>query len=155
MVTGGAGGIGSEICRRFAEEGAKVAVFDINKEAADKVAAAIRSNSAGAGTFAVDLTSQDSVTEAVASTERELGPIDVLVNNDAGWDQAGNFLDTDPARLMVFKLIMAAAKTWHRLKGENQLPKVVAGVTVPQRRRGDRRAKKKRRLKRPVTQFPA
>jgi putative transposase len=29
---------------------------------------------------------------------------------------------------MVFKLIMAAAKTWRRLKGENQLPKVVAGV---------------------------
>lgn len=33
------------------------------------------------------------------------------------------------ARLMVFKLVMAAAKTWRRLKGENQLPKVVAGVT--------------------------
>jgi putative transposase len=32
------------------------------------------------------------------------------------------------ARLMVFKLVMAAAKTWRRLKGENQLPKVVAGV---------------------------
>ena len=32
------------------------------------------------------------------------------------------------ARLMVFKLVMAAARTWHKLKGENQLPKVVAGV---------------------------
>ncbi|MFG5119566.1 IS256 family transposase [Methylorubrum sp. POS3] len=32
------------------------------------------------------------------------------------------------AKLMVFKLVMAAAKTWRRLKGENQLPKVVAGV---------------------------
>jgi putative transposase len=30
---------------------------------------------------------------------------------------------------MVFKLIMTAAKTWRRLKGENQLPKVIAGVT--------------------------
>ena len=30
---------------------------------------------------------------------------------------------------MVFKLVMAAAKTWRRLKGENQLPKVVQGVT--------------------------
>lgn len=30
---------------------------------------------------------------------------------------------------MVFKLVMAASKTWRRLKGENQLPKVVAGVT--------------------------
>jgi transposase-like protein len=32
------------------------------------------------------------------------------------------------AKLMVFKLVSAAAKTWHRLKGENQLPKVVRGV---------------------------
>jgi putative transposase len=38
-------------------------------------------------------------------------------------------LSQDTARLMVFKLVMAAAKTWRRLKGENQLPKVVAGVT--------------------------
>jgi hypothetical protein len=30
---------------------------------------------------------------------------------------------------MVFKLVMAAAKTWRRLKGEHQLPKVIAGVT--------------------------
>jgi putative transposase len=38
-------------------------------------------------------------------------------------------LSQDTARLMVFKLGMAAAKTWRRLKGENQLPKVIQGVT--------------------------
>ena len=38
-------------------------------------------------------------------------------------------LSKDTARLMVFKLVMAAARTWRRLKGENQLPKVVQGVT--------------------------
>jgi transposase-like protein len=38
-------------------------------------------------------------------------------------------LSQNTARLMVFKLVMAAAKTWRRLKGENQLPKVVQGVT--------------------------
>ena len=38
-------------------------------------------------------------------------------------------LSQDTARLMVFKLVMAASKTWRRLKGENQLPKVVQGVT--------------------------
>ncbi len=38
-------------------------------------------------------------------------------------------LSQDTARLMVFKLVTAAAKTWRRLKGENQLPKVVQGVT--------------------------
>ena len=38
-------------------------------------------------------------------------------------------LSQDTARPMVFKLVMAAAKTWRRLNGENQLPKVVRGVT--------------------------
>jgi putative transposase len=38
-------------------------------------------------------------------------------------------LSQDTARLMVFKLVMAAAKTWRKLKGENQLPKVIQGVT--------------------------
>ena len=38
-------------------------------------------------------------------------------------------LSPTTARLMVFKLVMAASKTWRRLKGENQLPKVIAGVT--------------------------
>jgi putative transposase len=38
-------------------------------------------------------------------------------------------LSQDTARRMVFKLVMAAARTWRRLKGENQLPKVIQGVT--------------------------
>ncbi len=38
-------------------------------------------------------------------------------------------LSQDAAWLMVFKLVMAASKTWRRLKGENLLPKVVRGVT--------------------------
>ena len=38
-------------------------------------------------------------------------------------------LSATTAKTMVFKLVMAAAKTWRRLKGENLLPKVVAGVT--------------------------
>ena len=45
-----------------------------------------------------------------------------------GGATGGGALSQDTARLMVFKLAMAAAKTWHRLKGENQLPKVIQGV---------------------------
>jgi len=37
-------------------------------------------------------------------------------------------LSQDTARLMVFKLVMAAAKTSRRLQGQNQLPKVIQGV---------------------------
>ena len=38
-------------------------------------------------------------------------------------------LSQDTARLMVFKLVMAAAKSWRRLQGQNQLPKIISGVT--------------------------
>ncbi|HYH17964.1 MAG TPA: 2-hydroxycyclohexanecarboxyl-CoA dehydrogenase [Azospirillum sp.] len=96
VVTGGAGGIGTAICRRFGEEGAKVAVFDINKDAAEEVAAGIRGEGGDAHAFAVDLTNQEAVITAVAAAEEALGPIGILVNN-AGWDRAGNFLDTDKA----------------------------------------------------------
>ena len=37
-------------------------------------------------------------------------------------------LSQDTARLMVFKLVMAASTTWRRLQGQNQLPKVVNGI---------------------------
>jgi 2-hydroxycyclohexanecarboxyl-CoA dehydrogenase len=96
IVTGGGGGIGSAICRRFAEDGALVAVFDINKDAAEAVAAGIRDTGGKASAFAVDLTSQESVNAAVADAEQQLGPIGVLVNN-AGWDHAAPFLKTDKA----------------------------------------------------------
>jgi putative transposase len=43
--------------------------------------------------------------------------------------RAKGALSQDTARLMVFKLVTAAARTWRRLKGENQLPKVIQGVT--------------------------
>jgi putative transposase len=39
-------------------------------------------------------------------------------------------LSQDTARLMVFKLVMAAARSWRRLEGENQLPKPIRGVTL-------------------------
>ncbi|GAA5264646.1 transposase [Acidiphilium sp. MT5] len=38
-------------------------------------------------------------------------------------------LSPDSARLMVFKLVTATAKTWRKLNGENQLPKVIQGIT--------------------------
>ena len=94
IVTGGAGGIGAAVCRRFGEAGAQVAVFDINKDAAEKVASEIRDAGGKAQAFAVDLTSQESVVAAVNAAEAALGPTDVLVNN-AGWDHAAPFLKTD------------------------------------------------------------
>jgi 2-hydroxycyclohexanecarboxyl-CoA dehydrogenase len=96
VVTGGAGGIGGATCRRFARDGAKVAVFDRNGEAADKVASEIRAEGGVAQAFRCDITDRASVDAAVAATEAQLGPIDVLVNN-AGWDVFKPFTKTQPS----------------------------------------------------------
>jgi len=96
VVTGGGGGIGGATCRRFGAEGARVAVFDLNPEAAGRVAAAIREAGGVAEAIRCDITDRASVDAAVAETEAKLGPIDVLVNN-AGWDVFKPFTKTDPA----------------------------------------------------------
>eukprot|EP01030_Chromulinospumella_sphaerica_P012265 gene12265-12055_t len=66
-------------------EGAKVAVFDMNLEAAQTVADGIRAAGGVAQAFQCDITQRAQVDAAVAAAEAALGPVDVLVNN-AGWD---------------------------------------------------------------------
>lgn len=96
IVTGGSGGIGAALCERFAEEGAKVAIFDLNAEGAGQVAARIQEKGGQATAYRVDITDYAGIAAAVTQVEGEQGPVDVLVNN-AGWDHAARFLDTEPA----------------------------------------------------------
>lgn len=96
IVTGGGGGIGGATCQRLARDGAKVAVFDMNLEAAQKVVDAIKTAGGTAAAFQCDITNREQVDAAVAATIAQLGPIDVLVNN-AGWDVFKPFTKTVPA----------------------------------------------------------
>jgi len=97
VVTGGGGGIGGATCRRFAKEGAKVAVFDLDLAAAERVADGIRAEGGAAQAFACDITQRPSVDAALAATLQQLGPVDVLVNN-AGWDVFKPFTKTEPSQ---------------------------------------------------------
>jgi 2-hydroxycyclohexanecarboxyl-CoA dehydrogenase len=109
IVTGGGGGIGGASCRRFAQEGARVAVLDLDLDAAERVAAAIRDDGGTATAIRCDITDRASVDAAVAATEAAHGPVDVLVNN-AGWDVFKPFTRTEPAqwdRLIAINLIGA------------------------------------------------
>jgi 2-hydroxycyclohexanecarboxyl-CoA dehydrogenase len=95
LVTGGGGGIGGAICRRFAGEGAKVAVLDLDLAAAERVATDIAAQGGIAAAFRCDITDRAEVDAAVAAAEARLGPPDVLVNN-AGWDVFKPFTQTHP-----------------------------------------------------------
>lgn len=95
VVTGGSGGIGAALCERFAEEGAKVAIIDLNEAGARSVQEKITGAGGTASAHAVDISDYELVVGAISDIELRHGPVDVLVNN-AGWDHAARFLDTDP-----------------------------------------------------------
>ena len=97
IITGGGGGIGGATARRFAREGALVAVFDRNLAAAEKVAADIQQAGGRALALACDITVRAQIDAAVAQVAAALGPIDILVNN-AGWDVFMPFTKTQPAQ---------------------------------------------------------
>ena len=77
-VTGAGGGIGKAIAAAFAQEGARVALLDIDADAADAAARDV-----GGLAIGCDVTDPQSVGDAVARVNDRLGPADVLVNNAA------------------------------------------------------------------------
>ena len=81
IVTGGASGIGLEICRTFAEEGAKVAVADLNLDGAKKAAKGIEIGNGKAIGVAMDVTDETQVDSAVAEVIKIFGGVDILVSN--------------------------------------------------------------------------
>lgn len=81
VVTGGATGIGKATALRFAREGARIAVWDIDQEGATAAAAQIRELGADAIATRVDVTNNDAVQAATQAVLGEWGQYDVLVNN--------------------------------------------------------------------------
>ncbi|MEU3948507.1 SDR family NAD(P)-dependent oxidoreductase [Streptomyces sp. NPDC029526] len=83
LVTGGARGIGAATCLRFAREGARVLVADVDGEEAGRRAAALREEGFTAEGVGCDVTDRASVDAAVARAVDAFGSLDVLVNNAA------------------------------------------------------------------------
>ncbi len=92
-ITGGARGIGRATAAALVRKGAKVAIGDVDVELAERTAAEL-----GGGTLALalDVTDRESFERFLDETERQLGPLDVLVNN-AGIMQLGRFADESDA----------------------------------------------------------
>ena len=92
VITGGASGIGAATAARFLEEGSAVAILDRDQKACDEV----RQQLPGiAGTFLADVAEFAQVQQSFAAIVRELGAVDVVINN-AGISIRHNFLDITP-----------------------------------------------------------
>jgi|ERR1700761_1066707 NAD(P)-dependent dehydrogenase (short-subunit alcohol dehydrogenase family) len=83
IITGGGTGIGEATCRRFAEEGARVAIFEISPENGKATAEALREAGFEAEAFQVDVRDEQSVATAVQEVIDRWSRIDILVNNAA------------------------------------------------------------------------
>ena len=103
IVTGGARGIGREIALLFAQEGADVALFDVNPQSLSQTVQELRALGRRAEGFVVDVTDGKQVDDGVAKVLDKLGKIDILINNagitkdgllvrmeDAQWDRVLN-----------------------------------------------------------------
>ena len=87
IITGGGGGIGGAIVQRFAREGAKLAVADIDTEAAKASAANVAAKGADSMAIAADVTDKKSVDGMVKATLDRWGRIDILINVAGGADR--------------------------------------------------------------------
>jgi 3-hydroxybutyrate dehydrogenase len=81
FITGAASGIGREIANEFARQGAKIAIADLNRQAADAAAAEIGRTGAKAIGVAADVTDEAQVEAAVQATIKAFGNIDILISN--------------------------------------------------------------------------
>ena len=97
VVTGAASGMGLAISRRLADEGSRVALLDLDGDAADQAADDLRGTGAQAIAAKVDVTDRGAVDEALQRVRTELGPVEIMVTS-AGLDEFVAFTDITTAQ---------------------------------------------------------
>jgi 3-oxoacyl-[acyl-carrier protein] reductase len=91
VVTGGASGIGAGIAQAFCEQGARVAIVDLDARGAERFAASLRDHGHTAAAVTADVTDEADVAAAFDAVEAALGPVDILVNNAGVIDDEVDF----------------------------------------------------------------
>ncbi len=105
LITGGGSGLGEATARLLAEDGAAVAVVDVNGENAERVASSLRVGGSNAIHLAVDVSDPEQVSRAVESTVGEFGRLDYVINA-AGTD-------------FVLPITEMTVEQWDRVLGVN------------------------------------
>ena len=117
VVTGGASGIGREMCRRFTQEGAKkVVVADLNGDGAKAVAAEI-----GSVGHAVDVRNEQDLINLIDDTEGQFGPIDLFCSN-AGIGIGKDIFESDE----VWQTIWEVNTMSHVWAARHLVPRMIA-----------------------------
>ncbi|GAA1681766.1 3-oxoacyl-ACP reductase [Citricoccus zhacaiensis] len=126
LVTGGISGIGAATTRRFLEDGARVAVLDIDQERVDEFVSGESSGDRLIG-VAANVSDSDSAKAAVEQVVEQLGGLDVLINNAGvgGVGKAGDVSDEDWRKVMGVDLdgvfFMARAALPHLLESQGNI----------------------------------
>jgi len=135
LVTGAGQGIGRAIALRLANDGANIAIVDVQEEKMMAVADEVRSVGRRATIFKADVSKRDEVFEAVDHAEKELGGFDIMINN-AGIAQIQPLLDVTPEGAEnIFRIntmgvlwgIQAAAK---KFKQRRQSGKIINASSI-------------------------
>lgn len=115
LVMAGGGGLGGAIARSLGREGCNVAVADFNLEAAESVASAIRGSGGTAFAMQWDLGQVEQHGEKLKVLEKQLGPVDILVNNSGGPRPASTDLVADDQWRSYFESMVLSLISLTRL----------------------------------------
>jgi len=111
LVTGGARGMGKLWAERFAGDGARVVLWDLDEAELERTATGLRNKGVSVFTQVVDVTDRERVYAAAKEVATSFGPIDILVNN-AGVVSAGPFLDMPDEKLALTIDVDLKALMW-------------------------------------------
>ncbi len=135
LITGAGQGIGRAIALRLANEGANIAIVDLNEDKMMAVADEVSQIGRKATIFRTDVTNRDEVYQAVDHTEQKLGGFDIMINN-AGIVQVKPLAEATPEEMdKIFKVnvegvlwgIQAAAK---KFKERKQKGKIINACSI-------------------------
>jgi len=96
IVTGSARGLGRAIAARLADDGIKIACWDLNVEGAQETAKQVEAKGVKAAAFKVDTSCAEDIAKAIVQTREQLGAVTILVNN-AAISPFKKFMDIDEA----------------------------------------------------------
>lgn len=135
LVTGAGQGIGRAISLRLAEDGANIAIVDLNDDKMNTVAAAVRDLGRKATTFKADISKRTDVYAAIDHAEKTLGGFDIMINN-AGIAQVQPLADVTPEELDKILQVNVAGVLWgiqaaaKKFKQRKQGGKIISASSI-------------------------